>query len=65
MILIYRKNDGKILTIVNAQQSIELLLQNYEENSVDILDIEFNGTPADLRKLKVDLDTMQLVSRYT
>lgn len=64
MILIYRKNDGKILTIVNAQQSIELLLQNYEENSVDILDIEFNGTPADLRKLKVDLDTMQLVSRY-
>lgn len=64
MILIYRKNDGKILTIVNAQQSIELLLQNYEENSVDILDIEFNGIPADLRKLKVDLNTMQLVSRY-
>lgn len=62
--ILYKKENGQILTYLNEYQSLDLLLENYPVNSVNTLDIEFNGSTQELFTMKVDISTMQLVSIF-
>lgn len=65
MIILYRKEDGRVLTSLKPSQSLDLLLENYPPDSVSTLDVEFDSDGFKLLHQKVDLTTLQLVSIFS
>lgn len=61
---IYRTDNGKILTTLGDNQSLNLILDNFKDLPVDVIDIEFEGTPFELSHHKLNIETMQLVSIF-